>query len=110
MFLAKIKDSFMFGGSPNKSHWYLVYTRKNKVLYLKETTHLYLPDSKRMNQVKNGYLRKAYITSFDTPTVVYKKKINKSFSKETLTISNVKNNSTDIRSNIKCRYSKIKKG
>lgn len=44
MFLAKIKDSFMFGGSPNKSHWYLVYTRRNKVLYLKQTTHLYKPD------------------------------------------------------------------
>lgn len=29
MFLAKIKDSFMFDGNPNKSHWYLVYTRKN---------------------------------------------------------------------------------
>ena len=67
MFLAKIKDSFMFGGNPNKSHWYLVYTRNNKVLYLKQTTHLYKPDIKRMEQVKYGVLRKAKLTSFDVP-------------------------------------------
>lgn len=106
MFLAKIKDSFMFGGNPNKSHWYLVYTRNNKVLYLKQTTHLYKPDIKRMEQVKYGVLRKAKLTSFDVPSGIYKKKIYKSFLNKKISKNDILNNSYDLRFNTKCKYLK----
>lgn len=106
MFLAKIKDSFMFGGNPNKSHWYLVYTRRNNVLYLKQTTHLYKPDVKRMEQVKYGVLRKAKLTSFDVPSGIYKKKIYKNFHNKKISKNDIINNSYDLRFNTKCKYLK----
>lgn len=52
MFLAKIKNKFMYKTDSDDygSHWYLVYTRRNKFLYCKQVTHMYLPDSKRFYQ------------------------------------------------------------
>lgn len=77
MFLAKIKNKFMYktDKNDNGSHWYLVYMRKDKVLFLKGITHLYIPDKKRMYQRNVGLLDERRITSFETPQGVYKKKI-----------------------------------
>lgn len=70
--ILKIKDSVMFGGSPNKSHWYLKYRNRNKVYY-KQITHLYYKDNKRFSQLEQGTLVKNRISSFETPQGVYKK-------------------------------------
>ena len=106
MFLAKIKDSFMFGGNPNKSHWYLVYTRKNKVLYLKQTTHLYKPDPKRMEQVRYGLIKKAKISSFEVPSGVSKVKVRTNRNNKKITYDDILSNNDGIRKNIKCKYLK----
>lgn len=87
----------------NGSHWYLVYTRKNKVLFLKGVTHLYIPDRKRMYQRNSGILEERRITSFETPQGVYKNRIYNNVFGKRLNISDIKKNSELIRYNIKTK-------
>lgn len=105
MFLAKIKNKFMYKTvqNDNGSHWYAVYTRKNKVLYCKKITHLFLPDVKRFKQLKSGLLEEKKITSFKTPQGVYKRHIYNDVNGSRLTISNVMKNAVSIKNNIKIR-------
>lgn len=103
MFLAKIKDKFMFKGHKNYSHWYLVYTRKNRVLYMKQITHLYKPDKNRFDQIGIGLLEKRKITSFDTPQGVKKRKIYKNGYGKKISLYDVYKNSDGIRNNVRTR-------
>ena len=89
--------------SDEGSHWYLVYTRKNKILYLKGVTHLYLPDKKRFAQRNAGILDERKISSFETPQGVYKTKIYKNSIGKRLCINDIKMNSELIRYNIKTK-------
>lgn len=100
MYLAKIKDSFMFGGKEDNSHWWLIGKDKFKRIYALETTHLYKPDSKRMNQVQYGILRKVKFSCFETPSGVNKKKIFKSHDGKFLTNNTICSNSYDIKKKI----------
>ena len=99
MYLAKIKDSFMFGGSKYSSHWWLINKDQVKGVYALETTHLYIPDEKRMRQVRYGILKKVKFTCFDTPSGMSKKKYFKSFNGVKLNYRNIKKNSVDIKKN-----------
>lgn len=87
----------------NGSHWYLVYTRKNKFLYCKQVTHMYLPGSKRFYQKHIGLLDERKITSFDTPQGVYKKHIKTGAFNVNLNLKNIKDNSVEIRHYIKTK-------
>lgn len=102
MFLAKIRDSFMFNGSHNKSHWYLVYKRKNKVTFLKRVTHMYIADKNRFKQRNKGILQMKKVTSFDAPQGIFCQKIKSNYKGEPLTLENIKKNSVaKYRNNIR---------
>lgn len=105
MFLAKIKNKFMYktDSDDNGSHWYLVYTRRNKVLFLKGVTHLYIPDKKSMHQRNIGLIEERRITTFETPQGVYKNKIYKNAVGKRLNLSDIKRNSELMRFNIRTK-------
>ena len=105
MFLAKIKNKFMYKTDSDDcgSHWYLVYTRRNKFLYCKQVTHMYLPDSKRFYQKNIGLLEERKITSFDTPQGVYKRHIKNGAYNVKLSLKNIKRNAVEIRYYVKTK-------
>ena len=94
VYLAKIKDSFIFDRNSRRSHWYFVYLDKNKqVKYLKELTHLYKPDRVRFHQLNNGRLKKIKIDIFDTASGVYKNKICRNINGTRFTRNDIRINS-----------------
>lgn len=97
MFLAKIKDNFMFNrnSSNDKSHWYVVYSSNNKVTKCYQLTHLYKPDKKRFGQLKKGLIKKVYIKGFDTPFGLKKRNIQVDINGNKLTKKEILNNSTN---------------
>lgn len=105
MFLARIINRKMYKAKKDYDgyHWYLVYTRKGKVLYLRRLTHLYKPDHRRFRQVKQGIFEKRKVTTFDTPQGVTVKKIKKGYKGELITMDFIKENSCSIRKNIKTK-------
>lgn len=68
MKVLKIRDSYLFDGNPNKSHWCLVYEPKGKKPYIRELTHLYEPSAKNFAKVKSGLLTACKVKGFDTPS------------------------------------------
>ncbi len=73
MRLAFIKDKYMFNKNANSKdrHLYAVYyDRKSKKYRAVETTHLFIPDKSRFNDVKKGYLMKIKFPKFDLPSGV----------------------------------------
>ena len=52
------------GGSYNKAHWYLVYNNKKDGVYAKQITHIYVPDPKRFEKIRKGYIIKARVKGF----------------------------------------------
>ena len=110
MILIKLKDSDMFGGYPDKSHWYLARKVRNKDEYrLNELTHLYKADKKRINQVKTGLLRKIKISGFETPSGMDVKILSKDNNNNKITFNSLykmKDPKFNIRNNVRIRYLK----
>lgn len=96
MFLAKIKDNYMFSkkSENDKSHWYAVYYLNNKVIKCYQLTHLYKPDKKRFEQLRKGLIKKVYIKGFDTPFGLKKKNIQVDINGNKLAKKEILNNST----------------
>src|SRR5574344_1483160 len=95
MEIRKIKDSYIFDKNKESkgSHWYLVFgNKKNDNLFLREFTHLYQPDSKRMQQVKHGLLFKGYVKGFECPQGINNKIIYKSIDGNIIKIRDLNNN------------------
>ena len=82
------------GGSYNKAHWYLVYNNKKDGVYAKQITHLYVPDPKRFEQVRKGYLIKAYVKGFVTPQGIKSHTYYSSADGNKLTIVDIDKNET----------------
>lgn len=73
--LAKVRDSYVFNKKSSDSHFYFVEPQTNGNVFLRGLTHLYVPDKKRMNQLRSGLLEKVFIDGFDTPSGVSVKKV-----------------------------------
>ena len=81
MKLYKIKDNYLFTtskGNGNGFHTYAVYyDNVAKCYHAIQTTHLYVRDGKRFNQVKKGLLAVTKFKEFDAPSGVKNKYFNK---------------------------------
>lgn len=77
--VAKIKNRYMFANSskvsPNGHHYYLVYTdKKTGRNFAVRTTHLYVKDPIRFQQLQKYNLMKMTLPGLETPSMVFKKK------------------------------------
>lgn len=110
MFLIKLEDSKMFGGRKNHSHWYIARKIRNKDEYkLNQLTHLYVPDKKRFNQLKNHILKKVKVTGFDVPSGMNVRIITRDHFNNEITfkrLSEMRDKKMNIRRNVKIIYYK----
>lgn len=97
MYLAKIKDSFMFGGEEGKSHWRIIGKDKEGKIYAIETTHLY----NRRQKVKSGLLIARKFSCFKTPSGIYRKRIYKNYYGKKFTYRNISQHAIDKKRNIR---------
>lgn len=70
--LAKIKDGYLFKSDKvDKEHTYVVYLdSKTNEIRAVPTTHLYLPDMDKMEELKRNHLRKVKFAGYETPSGV----------------------------------------
>lgn len=73
VYLAKIKDSYIFDKDSHKSHFYICLKDRNGKIKLRGLTHLYKPDSRRMGQLRGGLIYKRKFFNFDAVSGVNKK-------------------------------------
>ena len=95
MYLAKIYDSFMQGGKSKRSHWRIIDKDENGKIYAVLTTHLFVPDVIRFQQIKEGSLKQVKFSCFDNPSGVYKQRIYRSHNGRTLNYKNIKAHTVD---------------
>ena len=72
----------------------MVYNNKKDGVYAKQITHLYVPNPKRFEQVRKGYLIKAYVKGFKTPQGITKKEYLVSADGTPLSYANINKNKT----------------
>lgn len=96
VFIAKVHDSFIFDQKSNKFHFYVVDRKKNsKNVDLYELTHLYVPDRKRISQLKSGLIGKIKLNNFDCASGIYLNPISADINGHPLMAKDVANNSKD---------------
>lgn len=96
VYIAKLNDSYVFNGNPFMSHFYIV-EKENKTndVKLRQLTHLYRPDAKRIGQLRSGLLSKIKLENFDCASGVKKYTFNHDSNGNNLTPKSIAKNSKD---------------